>query len=164
MEASFSRCASLSITMVLEEISAGREFLFTNVYGPNIDSDRLEFWDELSTSRGYSSSPWCMGGDFNVVHRMSKRKGCRRISGPMQRFSDWIDHMELIDLGGATFTWSNMQDDPSLARLDRFLVDARWLECFPQFVQRVVPFPISDHAPILLDSCLDSWGPSPFLV
>lgn len=67
-----------------------------------------------------------MGGDFNVVHTMSERKGCHRISSHMHRFSSWIDELELIDLplGGAFFTWSNMQENMSLARLDRFLIDS----------------------------------------
>lgn len=45
----------------------------------------------------------------------------------MHRFSNWIDELELIDLplGGAEFTWSSVQDNPRLARLDRFFIDSR---------------------------------------
>lgn len=34
---------SFTITVVLEDIFVGREFLFDNVYRPNLDSDINEF-------------------------------------------------------------------------------------------------------------------------
>lgn len=109
---------------------------------------------------------FCLGvweGILMQFGRMPERKGCSRISPQMHRFSNWIDELELIDLplGGAEFTWSSVQDNPRLARLDRFFIDSRQ-ECFHLTSQRAVPNQVSDHTPILLDSCLDLWGPTPF--
>lgn len=72
--------------------------------------------------------------------------------------------MELIDLplGGASYTWSNMQDNPSLARRNRFLIDSQWAECFQYTSHSARANPVSDHVPIILDSCLESWGPISF--
>lgn len=122
----YVQISAFCITIVLEEIFAGRSFTFTNVYGPNDDARRGPFLEEVVSDRGNSTLPWCVGGDFNVDRRMSERKGSRRISSQMHRFSSWIDELELIDLplGGAFFTWSNMQENMSLARLDRFLIDS----------------------------------------
>lgn len=67
-----------------------------------------------------------------------------------------------LPCGGSLFTWSNNQEDPVMSRIDRFLVDARWCELYPNVHQFSVPRPVSDHCPIFLDSQIDSWGPSPF--
>lgn len=89
---------AFSIFVLLEDLSTNKEFFFTNVYGPNSDSDRSDFWNELSSARNDYSAPWCVGGDFNVARRMAERKGRHGISSSMQRFSSWIDEMELVDL------------------------------------------------------------------
>ena len=50
----------------------------------------------------------------------------------------------------------------SMSRLDRFLITADW-ECqFNNVVQSILPRPVSDHCPILLDSEGIRSGPSPF--
>lgn len=46
-----------------------------------------------------------------------------------------------------------------MCRLDRFLVSMDWLELFPDCVQRVLPRPISDHCPLLLEVGLEDWAP-----
>lgn len=95
---------------MLEEISTGKSLLFTNVYGPNHDEDRGSFLDEIASGHGLFNLPWCVGGDFNVVRRMSERNNCSCILASMQRFSSWIEDMELFDLplGGASYTLSNI--------------------------------------------------------
>ena len=52
-----------------------------------------------------------------------KKGGCA-INPAMQDFSDRIRHHDLVDLfmRGAEFTWSNLQVDLVMCRLDRFLV------------------------------------------
>ena len=50
----------------------------------------------------------------------------------------------------------------SMSHLDRFLITADW-ECqFNNVVQNILPRPVSDHCPILLDSEGIRSGPSPF--
>lgn len=74
--------------------------------------------------------------------------------------------MELLDLplGGASYTWSNLHEDPRLVRFDRFLIDSQWADCFQHTSQYALanPISVSDHVPIILDSSLESWGPTPF--
>ncbi len=63
-------------------------------------------------------------------------------------FSDLINELELIDLplGNQNFTWSNMQDRPTLVKLDRFLISTKWDQAF--FLSKVLAAPriTSDHS------------------
>lgn len=72
--------------------------------------------------------------------------------------------MGLIDgpLKGANFTWSNLQDQTVLSRLDRFLYYGSWEDLFPDRFQTILPRTTSDHSPILLDWKAVMRGPSPF--
>lgn len=98
----------------------------TSFDGPCSSSDRGAFWAELTMVASKWNRPWGVGGDFNVTRFSSEKKvGCS-ISPAMRVFFrlDWIQSQEFNDLplGGAKYTWSNMQDDPVMCRLDRFLV------------------------------------------
>ena len=89
--------------------------------------------------------------------------GCTFLAD-MRAFSDWINSPALKDLQliGASFTWCNHQSNPSMLRLDRFLVSVDWLDMFPHACQLVLPKPISDHYQIIIDSNMERWGPTPF--
>ena len=67
-----------------------------------------------------------------------------------------------LTLNGVSFTWSNNQHPPSMARLDRLLIFEDWAEIYPHVCQSALPRPTSDHCPICLDSNFDRWGPAPF--
>lgn len=105
-----------------------------------------------------------MRGDQNIVRFPTEKLGGGHISAAMSLFSDWINSHSLIDLqlGGASFTWSNHQTPPSMSRLDRFLVSADWLDLYPELCQLALPKPASDHCPIVLDSRPERWGATPF--
>ncbi|RVW34589.1 hypothetical protein CK203_079345 [Vitis vinifera] len=106
---------------------------------------------------------WCVGGDFNVIRRSSEKLGGSRLTPSMKDFDDFIRDCELIDLPlrSASFTWSNMQENPVCKRLDRFLYSNEW-EQFPQSIQGVLPRWTSDHWPIVLETNPFKWGPTPF--
>ncbi|KAL6320089.1 hypothetical protein AAG906_004598 [Vitis piasezkii] len=71
----------------------------------------------------------------------------------MRRFSEIIEDLELRDLPlqGGSFTWRDDLNNQSHSRLDRFLVSDEWEGHFTGVVQCVLPKPILDHFPILLD-------------
>ncbi|KAK1324892.1 hypothetical protein QJS10_CPA01g02100 [Acorus calamus] len=70
----------------------------------------------------------------------------------MSGFSTWVDNEGLIDipLSNHEFTWSNLRDEPSLARLDRILLSTKWEARFPRCSAEGLPCITSDHVPILL--------------
>ena len=60
------------------------------------------------------------------------------------------------------FTWSNLQENLVCCRLDRFLYSLGWDGVFPNSRQESLPRVVSDHCPIVLESCPLKWGPTPF--
>jgi hypothetical protein len=110
---------------------------------------------ELRDIRQRWSNPWCIFGDFNVVRFPSERLRCSRLTLPMIDFLDFIEDLNLVDLllsGGGRFTWSSGSANPSFSRIDRFLIFSDWEDQFPDVVQRLLPRPLSDHHPILLET------------
>lgn len=67
-------------------------------------------------------------------------------------FNDLIKGFALIDLPMAnqSFTWSNLQKSPTLAKLDRFLISTEWDLDFPLTKVEALPRVTSDHCSILL--------------
>jgi hypothetical protein len=69
-------------------------------------------------------------------------------------FNDWIDRWGLIELNpnNRLYTWTNNQDPPIMARLDRIFVSTDWEANFPLTrVKALERIPI-DHNTLLLDT------------
>ena len=126
----------------------------TGVYGPTVETSRSTFWAELMDIRQRCNSPWCILGDFNVVQYPSERLGGHSFSPSMIAFFDFIENSHLVDLPliGGTYTWSSGSDLPSMSRIDRALVSLDWEEHFLNVMQKLLPRPISDHHPILVEA------------
>ena len=122
------------------------------------------FWDELLGVRQRWTGPWCILGDFNVVCFPSERLVCCWFSPSMLAFSDFIGTSHLVDLPleGGTYTWSSGLEHPSMSHIDRVLVSTDWEEHFPDVLQKLLPRPISDHHPILVEAGGMSQGKSFF--
>ncbi|RVW37936.1 Transposon TX1 uncharacterized 149 kDa protein [Vitis vinifera] len=82
----------------------------------------------------------------------------------MRRFLEIIEDLELKDvpLVGGPFTWNGGVNNQTFSRLDRFLFNEGWDNHFGDVRQCVLPRPVSDHFPILLDVGGGRRGPSPF--
>ncbi|XP_026458469.1 uncharacterized protein LOC113358980 [Papaver somniferum] len=90
--------------------------------------------------------------DVNAVrsHKERNRGECDlRNNGFLKNF---ILSLELVDLPlvGGAFTWSDMQVDPLLCRLDRFMLSVDLDLLFPDVIQIALIRVISDHKPIML--------------
>ena len=104
----------------------------------------------------------CWG--FNSILSPKERSRGGSLNSDMRRFSKVIEDLELKDLPllGGLFTWSGGVNNQSLSRLDRFLVNEEWDCRFNGSRQCVLPRPIFDHFPILLDGGGLRRDPSPF--
>lgn len=56
-----------------------------NVYGLKEDAARSLFWDSISGFMTQWSVPWCLGGDFNMIHFSLAKRGGTYISRSMER-------------------------------------------------------------------------------
>ena len=96
----------------------------SGVYGLNNNNLRGDLWDELVAIQHYWNVSWCCFGDFNVVRFPSERSGGSRLTPTMEKFSEFIEDLNLIDfsLEEGSFTWSSGIEQSSLSRIDRVLV------------------------------------------
>ena len=119
---------------------------------------------ELLDIFGLSFPLWCVGGDFNVIRRSSKKLGGSSLTSCMKNFDSFMRECELLDppLQNASFTWSNLQESPVCKRLDRFLYSNEWGQLFPQGLQEALLRRTSDHWPIVLDTNPFMRGSTPF--
>ena len=135
------------------------------VYGPNENDERGHMWDELEGIQQYWRIPWCCFRDFNIVRFPSKRRGEIRLTLAMEKFSEFVEDLNLVDLllEGDSYTWSSGSDQLAMSRIDRALVTSDWEDHFPDVIQRILPCPISDHNLILLEAGGVARGKSPFI-
>jgi hypothetical protein len=84
---------------------------------------------------------------------MRKIRGLHKHTG---LFNSIINMNELIDLHmtGGKFTWSNNQRDPTLEKLDRYLVSKTWESIYPLAIVHKLPREASDHNPLILSTLM----------
>ncbi|KAL8554576.1 hypothetical protein ACS0TY_002679 [Phlomoides rotata] len=66
-----------------------------------------------------------------------------------------------MHLTGRSFTWYR-PDGSCKIRIDRILVNKKWLEKWSNQALKGLRRSISDHIPIYLDTSQRDWGPMPF--
>ena len=152
-----------SVSVLVEEDSRG-DWWFSGVYGPTKRKFRNDFWDELSGLKELCNERWCVGGDFNVVRKVSEKFNSNTNTRSMKEFDYLIGELELVDpnLKNAMFTWSNFRHQPICCRLDRFLFTNKWAAGYPCHRQEVEVRVVSDHSLVVLDTLPPKWGPTPF--
>ncbi|KAL4308214.1 hypothetical protein GQ457_01G004750 [Hibiscus cannabinus] len=137
---------------------------FVNVYGPSTDSEKKEFFEELSKLVMKYNIAWVVGGDFNAYLNPEEKLGFSFNSFLMRVFKEFVGNIQGIDLPlcGGAFTWCNNRDPPTFVRLDRFIVTADVILKFPNISQVLLTKALSDHNAILIHSAPLNWGPKPF--
>ena len=134
----------------------GDDFIWacSGVYGPNENIERGHMWDELVGIQQNWRLPWCYFGDFNIVCFLSERRGETRLTLAMKKFFEFIEDLNLVDLPleGGSYTWLSGTNQPAMSKIDRALVTPDCEDHFPDVIQRILPRPILDHSPILLEA------------
>lgn len=79
------------------------------------------FFVELNSLQPLVSGPWLLFGDFNLIRSPDEKNNDNFRHSLAARFNDVIDQLSLLELPllDRLFTWSNKQESPVLARLDR---------------------------------------------
>ncbi|XP_028083443.1 uncharacterized protein LOC114284694 [Camellia sinensis] len=137
--------------------------VIVNLYAPNEVGQRGKLWETLLKLNEEFPNPWCLGGDFNEIRSIGERKGCSRRDKGMKELNEFIDKSEVNDLPllGRRYTWCNSREGEKWSRIDRVLVEPKWLESFNLKLWGL-PIALSDHSPLLLMESERDWGPRPF--
>ncbi|XP_010529057.1 PREDICTED: uncharacterized protein LOC104806035 [Tarenaya hassleriana] len=130
------------------------------IYAKNTPGERRSLWTEISglaTNGLIMSRPWLLAGDFNQILRPQEHASPTVPFNPtsgMFDLQDCIFSNGLFDLTtrGHFFTWiNNNSDNPIARKLDRAIVNEKWLLAFPESLARFdAPLP-SDHCPCLVE-------------
>lgn len=139
-------------------------WVFSGVYVLTVSRYKEAFQEELGAIRGLWQDPWCVSGDFNISRFPMERDSNSKLSSAMRRFSEITEELEFRDLPlqRGSFTWRGCLNFQSQSRLDRFLVLEGWESHFSGVAHSLLPRPISDQHPILLDKGGLRKGLTPF--
>ena len=142
-----------SVSWLWKGVSDGLEWVGTGLYGPTNDESWHELWDELRNVRKKWGFPWCVFSDFNMVRLPSERLGGTRLTSYMMDFLDFIEESHLVNLplGGGQYIWSKGSKNLAMSQIDRFLISSDWEDFYPEVIQKLMPRPLSDYYPILLE-------------
>jgi len=148
-----------SVSVLLTNKSNGFIWKLVVVYGPAYDDLRQDFLDELEVVMGSWKGPIMIGGDFNLVRFASDKSNgiySHRWAG---EFNDWISKWALMELNPSNkrFTWTNNQDNPILAKIDRIFVSGSWDAAFPLASVKALERIPSDHNPLVVNSGVNSF-------
>jgi hypothetical protein len=90
---------------------------------------------------------WIVMGDFNFIKNPKDRNKPGGDVNDMLLFNEAISNLGLVELPlkERQFTWSNMQKDPLLERLDWFFTSASWTLSYPSTMVYPLSKPTSNH-------------------
>ncbi|KAK1305982.1 hypothetical protein QJS10_CPA10g01592 [Acorus calamus] len=135
-------------------LHSGLQFYMTSVYASNAEIDRCHLWDDLtSIARLSMDKPWLIGGDLNEVRYTNEKIGGRPPSlRRLKKFNRFISTCNVQDMKavGHIMSWTNLQQDRITSRLDRTLINSRWLSTFPESFTDYLEPGLSDHSALLV--------------
>lgn len=146
------QCNSYAITIKLTCRLDNKCYHITNIYGPSNSSQKQGFITWLMNLDTSSFEDWALGGDFNLFRNPENRNKPGGDIGEMCMFNEMITDLDLVEIpfSGRNFTWSNMQSDPLLVKLDWVFTFSSWTLSFPATFVQPLSKPLSDHIPFVL--------------
>ncbi|XP_057246771.1 uncharacterized protein LOC130589518 [Beta vulgaris subsp. vulgaris] len=147
-------CTEQVIHCSVEVLATGMKCWVTMVYGMNDAQERLLLWLDLQRISKGVTGAWLVGGDFNNVLHLNERIGSPVTLDEVMEFRQCLRNCELQEQVnvGPFFTWSNKQEgcDRVFSRIDRVVVNEKWMEQYPNAETLFLPENISDHCPCLI--------------
>jgi len=121
----------------------------TVVYGPQGDSEKIEFLRELREVKTVVGDRWLVIGDFNLILRAEDKSNANLNRRLMAEFSNTLNFLELkeLKLRGRKYTWSN---DVTQTRIDRAFCTVDWDLMLPDSTLEAQSSMVSDHSPLIL--------------
>jgi hypothetical protein len=140
-----------SLTTSFESTSSDVAFTVTNVYALS-DHDLTQDFVEMISLSAVVSGAWLIFGDFNLIRVPAEKNNSNFNRALADAFNAMIHAMALFELPllDRLYTWTNGQECPVLARLDRAFFNHEWNSSFPMSSLTSLPRPTSDHVPIVV--------------
>jgi exonuclease III len=109
-----------SISVKFSSNLSSNKWILTNIYGPSHSDKKSQFLEWFANIDMPDDMDWIIMGDFNFMRSPSDRNKEGGDINDMLLFNEAISNLGIIELPlkGRKFTWSNMQQDPLLERLD----------------------------------------------
>lgn len=122
--------------------------MLSNVYGPHDQNDRRTFFVQLNLLCRNYQGPWVLMGDFNAIRFVTDRKE-RTSNVAASNLFNFVNSSAFLELNLAyrKFTWSNLRENASMAKLGRCFVSLNWHNHYVLYTQAHY---ISDNFPFML--------------
>lgn len=93
--------------------SSDNLFLIINVYGPQLDAEKFQFFVLLADMVASHSGSVIVGGDFNAVLNIEDRSGGAALSLGDLAFRQFMSDacLEDLSLQGSNFTWFSSRNE-----------------------------------------------------
>ncbi|XP_060200195.1 uncharacterized protein LOC132628431 [Lycium barbarum] len=124
-----------SITVKLQFQDFNKDMVVTMVYAKCSKVERMQLWDSLYLLASNMTSPWLVGGDFNVILNEEEEIGGLPVFP--QEYEDFVfclNSCELHEMSfkGSPFTWTGSDHAPLLVscgdQLEKFIKPFRFLK------------------------------------
>ncbi|XP_071727949.1 uncharacterized protein [Rutidosis leptorrhynchoides] len=141
------------------------EVFMVNVYAPQVLSDKIVLWNNLTLFMASHLGNYIFMGDWNSVRCREDRCGSDYCPRDSQVFNDFIESNALYDipLGGLRFTYRNKAGN-KLIKLDRFFITNNLFNVVNDLKGSVLDRGYSDHSPIFLFQDKVDFGPTYFKI
>ena len=122
------------------------------VYGAAYDEHKQDFLDELNNIMDSWDGPTLLGGDFNLIRSSSDKNNDNINYHWSDSFNEWINHWSLMEIKNPTraYTWTNNQEQPIMALLDRVFTATELEAHYPLISVKGIPRMGSDHVPLVV--------------
>ena len=138
---------------MIKNISDKFVWRYICVYGSPYEEGKADFIQELHDVIDNWSGPTLFGGDFNLVANSREKSNGIVDQKWVDLFKDWTNHHGLVDLRSSSrsFTWTNNQEQPIMAALDKFMCNTSFEQKYPLAVVISRSRAGSDHVPLILN-------------
>lgn len=111
--------------MTVREKSSNNKWNLATVYGAAHARDKEAFLVELVHIFDCNELPLLVGGDFNLIRKISDSSRARRLNKWSNFFNTIIEHWEFkeVEIAGGCFTWRNNHSSPLFKILDKIIMD-----------------------------------------
>lgn len=127
-------------------------FHVSNIYGPSSPPQKMGFFTWLMNLDTADYDDWLLARDFNLIRGPDNKNKQGGDLSEMNMFNELISDLDLAKtpFSGRSFTWSNMQTDPLMVKLDWVFTSPSWALSFPATFIQPLSKPVSDHIPYVI--------------